>query len=244
MNSRLATRLGTGPATASGVAAIRMASHAPAVSRFPRLQPQRRAYAPADGMPPPAAGNGSTLGNPGQRRSRGPGIAPSRPWKLSRHSGPAPPLPISSSPACPACDFRMIAINHTPFEAILAHGFGPPGSRGSGQPFRFYEARSISCPVPGHLRSTRAVIVWVDLPAGRAQGYEFPPMGAALFSATASTSRSPRALSPEPSLAPSRLLELGGRGSSGHSQAVQLTCTLIACWSRTHMIDHFRRHIV
>ena len=67
----------------------------------------------------------------------------------------------------------MMAINHTPFEAILTHGFGPPGPRGSGQPFRFYEPWSSSCPVPGHLRSTRAVIVWEDLPASRAQGYEF-----------------------------------------------------------------------
>ena len=67
----------------------------------------------------------------------------------------------------------MIAISHAPFETILAHGFGPPGPRGSGQPFRFYETWSSSCPIPSHLRNSHDVIVWVDLPAGRAQGYEF-----------------------------------------------------------------------
>ena len=40
-------------------------------------------------------------------------------------------------------------------------------------PFRFLEASICPCPVPRHLCGPCTVIVWVNLPAGRAQGYHF-----------------------------------------------------------------------
>ena len=67
----------------------------------------------------------------------------------------------------------MVAVNHASLDQILAEGFGPLEPRGPGMPFRFFEAWSCSCPAPGHLRGPHTIIVWVNLPAGRAQGYNF-----------------------------------------------------------------------
>ena len=70
-------------------------------------------------------------------------------------------------------NFGIVAVNHAPLDQILAQGFDPPEPRGPGLPFRFLEAWSCSCPVPRHLRGTHTTLVWVNLPAGRAQGYHF-----------------------------------------------------------------------